>query len=204
MQIKQKKKMSFSKEKILSYFKENDMSFLDITPYKRVNENGYIIDSKNHFQALLKVKSRDLFSLNESELNLLISNFTDINRVYLSDYKILTLTYPSSTNNQKMFWKSKIKKYRSDLANSSLSLIEKNKLKVKLKLANDNFRRVKWVEDMLEELNFFFFIYGDSEKELQKNIQEMIRIGGTALSLELMNKEEATNIIKKLMNMNTN
>jgi len=204
LRIKETKSKKASLSKIFDVFRQSDLSMLEIIPYKNITAEGYLIDRQNHYQCILKVETKDLLSLNSSDLKRLISQFTDLNRIYLENYKIISLTYSSETVEQRNFWKEKIKQHRKELENNPISALEKKQLQVKLSLAKDNFRRVKWVEESLEELSFFIIVYGDTQKEVETKAKEMTRLGGSILKLNRLLSSEVEVIVEKLLNMNSN
>jgi len=69
------------------------------------------------------------------------------------------------------------------LAHPELSERERLRHEVMLWHANDQLRRVVWVEGVLTELCFYFVVYGKSEKEITERISDLIRLGGRELGL---------------------
>lgn len=188
---------------LFSSFQKKNSTVIDLMPYKRVTNKGYVIDKENEYQAYLKIKTKDLLSMNETDLNRMISRLTSICRVYLEPIKLLSLTYLTETSDQQTFWKRKIKQYRQRMMNSNIPKSEYNKLEIQAKLASDNLRRVSWVEDNLTELTFFMVIYGKSEKDIESNVNDIVRLGGKEFNLKLIDKKNVEDLIFRLNNMNT-
>ncbi|WP_185762668.1 hypothetical protein [Niallia circulans] len=188
---------------LFSSFKSNDLPIIDIMPYKRVTKEGFLVDKQNEYQAYLRVKTNDLVSMNNSDLNRMISQLTSICRVYTEPFKILSMTNSTETSKQQLFWKSRINKYRRVLMADNVPESEITRHEVMLRLAVDNLRRVTWVEDNLTELTFFIVVYGKNQKELELRVRDMTRLGGKQYDLQLVNRDNIENILIRLNNMNT-
>lgn len=200
---KQKRQDTTILDVLFSSFKSYDLPIIDIMPYKRVTKEGFLIDKHNQYQAYLRVKTNDLVSMNNSDLNRMISQLTSICRVYTEPFKILSMTYSTETSKQQLFWKSRINKYRRVLMADNVPESEINRHEVMLRLAVDNLRRVTWVEDNLTELTFFIVVYGKSQKELELRVRDMTRLGGKQYDLQLVDRDNIENILIRLNNMNT-
>ncbi|MER7813753.1 MULTISPECIES: hypothetical protein [Bacillati] len=200
---KQKRQDTTILDVLFSSFKSNDLPIIDIMPYKRVTKEGFLIDKQNEYQAYLRVKTNDLVSMNNSDLNRMISQLTSICRVYTEPFKILSMTYSTETSKQQMFWKSRINKYRRVLMADNVPESEMIRHEVMLRLAVDNLRRVTWVEDNLTELTFFIVVYEKSQKELELRVRDMTRLGGKQYDLQLVERDNIENILIRLNNMNT-
>lgn len=185
-----------------SLFRKNDLPIVDVIPYKRITDEDYLVDGFNEYQAYLKVTTTDLISLNASDLKKFIHQLSTLCRLYTDCFKILSMTYPTETKNQQLYWKSKISEYRKKLLRN-LSDTEYKRYQSMLKLASDNLRRVTWVEEQLSELTFFIVVYGKNKKELDNHVRDMIRFGGKPFSLKLVRRDELEKIVFKLNNMNT-
>ncbi len=198
-----KKTSSSFLEVIFSSFQKNDLSFAKIVPYKRTTKEGYLVDRENEYQAYLRVKTGDLVSMNNTDLNRVISQLTSISRIYTEPFKILSMTYSTETTDQQRYWKSKITHYRRTLLSENISEKERNRYSMMQKLAMDNLRRATWVEDSLSELTFFIVVYGKSTKELETRIRDMVRLGGKQFDLKQIDRNNLEDIIFRLNNMNT-
>ncbi|RBP59337.1 hypothetical protein DES36_11962 [Alkalibaculum bacchi] len=188
---------------LFSAFKSNDLPMVDIIPYKRITKEGYLVDKENAYQAFIKVKTTDLISMNMSDLNRMISQLTNLCRIYTEPIKILSMTYSTETIEQQLFWKNKINEYRKMLLSSNITNSEYERYEVMIKLATDNLRRVNWVEDSLSELTFFIVVYGKNEKEIGIHIRDLIRLGGRQFDLQQLKDKDLENILFRLNNMNT-
>lgn len=188
---------------IFSTFQKNDLPIVDIVPYKRITKEGYVVDKENEYQAYLKVKTSDLVSMNNADLGRVISQLTNLVRIYTEPMKIVSMTYATETSVQQRYWKHKLNQYRRVLLSENLSEKEYDRYSMMQKLALDNLRRVAWVEDNLSELTFFIFVYGKTPKEVSIRVRDMVRLGGKQFELKQLGKEKVEDIIFRLNNMNT-
>lgn len=188
---------------LFSSFKSNDLSVVEILPYKRITKEEYLVDKENEYQVFLKVKTADLVNMNDSDLSRIISQLTSICRVYMEPMKILSMTNSTETISQQLYWKKKINKYRKILISKNSSEIEIKRYEVMLKLAIDNLRRVTWVEENLSELTFFIVVYAKNKKEIEKRVKDMIRFGGKQFNFKKVSRKNLEKILFRLNNMNT-
>lgn len=188
---------------LFSSFRRKDLPIVDVTPYKKITKEGYLVDKHNEYQAYLKVKTNDLVSMNNSDLNRVISQLTSICRVYTEPMKILSMTYLAETTTQQLYWKGRIDTYRKMLLSGTLSKKEGERYQTMFHLAQENLRRVAWVEGNLTELTFFIVVYGKSEKEIDTRVRDMIRFGGREFDLKQLSGKKLENVVFRLNNMNT-
>ncbi|HCM90574.1 MULTISPECIES: hypothetical protein [Vagococcus] len=190
-----------AKNYFLSFIVSADKSITDRFPYKRVLDDGTLVTKNNTYQAYLKVKTTDLTSISEDGFMRLVNKLTYLNRVFLDDFKIVSLTYPTETIEQGMYWKRRIAQAKRELFNNEHAHLD-TYLKWNLKLAYDNLSRVDFVST-LPELTFSIVVYGKTRKELKNNVEVIRQAGGKELNLRVQTQEEVTNIVKKLLNMNS-
>ncbi|PFM62704.1 hypothetical protein COJ48_18335 [Bacillus cereus] len=197
-----KENLIFTVLPFLSPERKETTSVLDAIQYKRMDrKTGAAIDIRDQYQAFLKVKTTDLLSMHESDLTRVMSRLTNLARVYHEPFKVIGMTYLSETTEQQAYWRRMALRYRSRMNAVSITEEQVRLLRYRYKLANENLTRVIWVEKNLEEFSFFFIVYGKSEREIEKNIADMIRYGGRELGLKRLSIKESEELIYKLHNM---
>ncbi|KRU39998.1 hypothetical protein [Clostridium sporogenes] len=201
MIVKEQKEKVELFDKLLELVIPQDKNIIDILPYKNVLEDGTAITSKDTYQAFLKVKTNDLTSISDGEFMRMVNKLTYLNRVYLEPFKIISLTYPTEVIEQMLYWKHRIACAKRDLLNNKKKYLEKY-FKWNLKLAYDNYTRIEFVST-LPELTFSIIVYGKTKKELKNHVDIMKQAGGKELDLQIQKEKDVTNIIKKLLNMNS-
>lgn len=187
---------------LFSFFRSLDLPVTDIMPYKRCTDNGILVDAQDEYQAILRVKTTDLVSLNETDLKVYITQFTNLCRLYTDSLKLLALTYNTETTEQQVYWRSRMLLYRRILT-SNLTSSETQRYTTMLKLASDNHRRSIWVEENLTELTFFFIVYGKTEKQITERLKDIQRYGGKVFALKQLDQRNVEDLIFRLTNMNT-
>jgi len=189
---------------IFASFRKEDASVLEVVPYKRIDsKTGILIDKRGHFQAYLKVKTTDLVSMNQDDLKSHMNQLTNLCRVYHEPFKILSLTYSAETSEQQMYWKRVATRYQKILNKGGLAYEQEQAIYHHYSLAVEQVNRVIWVEKNLKELAFFIVVYAKTQKEIEKNVNDMIRYSGRQLSLKRMSPKEIEKLIFKLNNMNS-
>src|SRR5699024_6288766 len=118
-------RLSKGLSKLLSIFIGTDRDIVDVFPYKRITEDGFLEDKDGHYQAYLKVKTYDLQSMNDNDLGMLTQAFQNMLKVYTEPMKILSMTYPTETRDQQNFQRAKINQYNQRLQNEQLTARER-------------------------------------------------------------------------------
>ncbi|MBU4643084.1 hypothetical protein [Bacillus toyonensis] len=197
-----KENLIFTVLPFLSPERKETTSVLDAIQYKRMDrKTGTVIDIRDQYQAFLKVKTTDLLAMHENDLTRVMSRLTSLSRVYHEPFKVIGMTYLSETTEQQAYWRRMALRYRSRMNAVNITEEQLRLLRYRYKLANENLTRVIWVEKNLEEFSFFLVIYGKSEREIEKNIADMIRYGGRELGLKRLSMKETEELIYKLHNM---
>lgn len=194
-------KLSGLFDKFLDLVVPKDKDISELLPYKKVLKDGVLVTNDDKFQILFKVKTTDLTSISEDGFMRMVNKLTYLNRVYLEPHKIYSLTYPTETIEQGIYWKNRIQEAKRELINNSNSYLE-TYLKWNLKLAYDNYERVELVST-LPELMFVIAVYGKTVKEVKNHADVMKQAGGKELDLQRITEEDLTNVITKLMNPNS-
>lgn len=208
--MKKKKRLEGSNEKqgfistIFASFKNTDAPILEVSPYKRLDKKtGILVDRRDVLQVYLKVKTTDLYSMNEDDLRRFMNQLTHLCRVYHEPFKVLSLTYSTETTERQVYWKRMAVRFQGRMNREGVTKEKEIVWYQRYLLAVENLHRVLWVEKNLKELAFFFVVYGKNEKELVKNVKDMKRYGGRQFDLQNMKAKEVEKLIFKMQNMNS-
>lgn len=189
---------------IFASFQKKDLSVLKVVPYKKIDsKTGILIDRRNIYQAYLKVQTTDLLNMNYDDLKQHMSQLTSLCRNYHEPFKILSLTYSTETTEQQGYWKRIAISHQRRLNEEKLDYAQEQIIYNRLTLANEHLNRFLWVEKNLKELAFFVVVYGKNEKEIQKNVTDVIRYGGRNLNLRKLPVKEVEKLVFKLQNKNS-
>lgn len=189
---------------IFASFKNADAPILDVSPYKRIEkETGILVDKRDLLQVYLKVKTTDLYSMNEDDLRRYMNQLTSLCKVYHEPFKVLSLTYSTETTEQQVYWKRMAVRFQRRMNGEGVTIEEERVYYQRYSLAVENLNRALWVEKNLKELAFFVVVYGKNEKELVKNVKDMKRYGGRQFDLQNMKAKDVEKLIFKMQNMNS-
>lgn len=153
---------------------------------ERMTNEGVIV-SENIYSKILQVAPRDLYSLNEDDLFNLLRKMSSFYRNYEHDLKWLTLRFPSDYTDQKNHLKSLL-----------LKSSEKRKEILQLKI-----NELKTLETENQDLEYFIFFYGNSENDLEKNINQAKNLLDGELNIYEIGEEKTKIVLSKLYNQNT-
>ncbi|OTX54175.1 hypothetical protein BK723_10660 [Bacillus thuringiensis serovar pondicheriensis] len=189
---------------IFASFKNADVPILDVSPYKRIDkDSGILIDCRDNLQVYLKVRTTDLYSMNDDDLRRFMNQLTNLCKVYHEPFKVLSLTYSTETTEQQVYWKRMALRFQAKMNREEVTNEEARVCYQRYSLAVENLNRALWVEKNLKELAFFIVVYGANEKELIKNVKDMKRYGGRQFDLQNMKAKEVEKLIFKMQNMNS-
>ncbi|PGX11849.1 hypothetical protein [Bacillus sp. AFS033286] len=208
--IKTKPSQKQSKEKqgfissIFASFQKADAPVLNVAPYKQMDKKtGVLVDQRDNLQVYLRVKTTDLVSMNQEDLNRFVNQLTNLCRVYHEPFKVLSLTYSTETTVQQVYWKRMATRYQMQMNHEGVTKAREKILYQRYSLAVENLHRVLWVEKNLKELAFIIVVYAKNQNELERNVKDMKRYGGRQLDLEHMKPADVEKLVFKLQNMNS-
>lgn len=163
---------------------------IELLPYKRL-EGNFIVDRDDHYQAYLKIGTRNVFSLSWAEKTQLMNHLTTLVRLYADDLSILSLMFPAGTEPQQVFWNRKLMQAR------------KERNHVQIKSCQEQIGRMLWVEKNLANLEFFLILYADNKQMMSDKVRDIKRNGGFNLEISDVGQEKIEKVLFKLNNMNT-
>ncbi|MDT2227872.1 hypothetical protein [Enterococcus faecalis] len=196
MQIKEKKQKA-SKGSLLDVFKSKDMSILDTLPFKSCDESGVIRTKNDTYQRYLQIKTNDLDSLNDNELAEMLDSLTNACRTYVDDVKIIALTNKTDTSVMQAYWRKQMNNAQEQLLKNPLDVEAASNKQVSI----ENIQRLQRIELERPDLNFYYVIYADSVKELERK-ERLLKNKASAYRLKSLNKAETTTVVYRCNNMN--
>lgn len=179
MKIKKKPEKVEKKEKVLRQTPY-------ILPFLQI-DNDYIL-LKDGVMDILQVTSKDLYSMNNDDLQYLLFSEAGFLRSYFPSFKIVALNFPTNTQKQKEYWLKKKEKTNDPI-------------------------RLRFIERKLFELNFlerertnreyFIFIYAKDKEELEERKRLIIRSKQNTFPLRTLSIEKKQDILFMLNNQNS-
>lgn len=192
-------------ERLKSLFDKDSLSIIDKIWYKRITPEGYIVDKNDRYQAYFKVRTADLYSMDDNDLERYILQFTNLLRIYTEPLKIYSMTYPTETKKQQNYYAKLIKRYTREMEyykETKPNQRRYEEIANKHDRALEQFRTQSWVEDNLKDLIFFIAIYGESKEALEENLRSMKRLNSTTFNIEhISDQTTLINLMKKMHNM---
>lgn len=157
-----------------------------VLPFLKI-ENEYI-QMKNGVMDIMQIKTRDLYSMNETDLDILMLNETKMLRSYGDSYKEVVLNFPSNTEKQRRYW---------------LKKREQTKDPFLLSYINRKLFEFDFIEKERTNREYFVFIYAEHVDALEQKRQLMMRGRHNSFPLKEISKEKKKDILFLLNNQNT-
>lgn len=175
------KKVKKKKEKVKS-------SFAEISPIIDVTSNNFFETRSGEFLEIIQIETKDIYSLNEHDLNDDMANLTHFYTAYTHDIKIVPLNVPLNLEEQKEYIYKQIKK-------------------------NKNVAYTSFLETRLEELEileqhrtnreYFIFLYADEEKKLLERLHQATMLLSRSNPVIKLSLEKKRNILYQMFNPNS-
>ena len=166
------------------------LEIIDVFPYKRL-EGTHLVTKNNTYQTLLKIETKNIYNLSEGEQYDMMDAFTNLCRLYIEDFGIVSLMFPANTSKNLEFWRKK------------LLIAREQKNIVQMMICNNQIKRMMWVENALANHEFYVFVYGETKQTLEVNKKALIRNSSLQLSIADVSPETIELILFKLNNQNT-
>lgn len=174
--------MNLNLKRIWDFTDKKMTELISISDYK---EPCYILSNGKLFN-ILQIKTKNLTSANEEEIEMDVLHFTRLYKTYSSDLKFIALNFPTETKIQQEYVKHKI----STTANT----INIEHLKIKLS-------QLEWIEKNRTDREFYLMFFSDDELKykdnlaiIQKNIGEHIHE---------LDKDKKNQVLYKINNKNS-
>ena len=163
-------------------------NFGQITPILDMTENDFFYMRNGEYLEILQLDSKDIYSLNESELNHDIQQLEMFFSVLVRDIKILPLNVPLNLEKQKD------NMYRCLEHATKESYIATIKRRI---------NELEKLEKIRTNREYFILLYADTEKKLREIINQGRAILSSTNPLSEISREKKLNIFFQLNNMNT-
>ena len=139
----------------------------------------------------LKVTTRNINGLSASEQYQAMRHFENMLRIYEEEMSILSMMFPTNIDDNLVYW------------NRQLQLAREERNPVRARIIREQISRLVWVEQELSNLEFYFIVYGKTEKELNLSKTILKRAGGSNLGIKDIPPKQIEQILIKLNNLNT-
>lgn len=169
------------REKVIS-------SFADIVPIIDIADFDFFEMRDGDFMEIVQVTSKDIYSLNETDKDNDIFSLAYLFQAYIPDVKIIPLHTPVNLELQK---NNVIRNIRRCKEPAYIPFLEK-------KLAE-----LEFIEENRTNKEYFFFLYGDSVRNLQERKSQMKKLLGRSNPVIELDLTKKINVLYQLSNLNS-
>lgn len=166
--------------------KEVIKSTKTLLPFRN-DYNGHI-QTKTGYMDILQIKTRDLRSMNDSDLEYLFIVETRFLRTYPHPFKEVTLNFPSNCDTQKRFWETK-------RMNTTL--------KVLLDFIDRKIFEFNFLENNRTNREYFIFVYADTPEALEERTNTIKKVRESSFPLIDISKQKKRDVLYLMNNQNS-
>ncbi|MEK5394087.1 hypothetical protein NSQ59_27685 [Margalitia sp. FSL K6-0131] len=160
----------------------------DILPFLSYDEQNNVIVTKTGYMDILQIKSRDIYSFNEDEVQRNIYEYTKFLRTYIPDIKEVALSFPVNTTEQQQYIQRKIDKTNNPIF---------------LKYLHQKHFELQLLEKHRTNLEYFLFIYARDLTSIIERRKTVIRLAKHSLGVSMITENKKCDIIFKMNNQNS-
>lgn len=188
-QIKQKltKRKAFQKEMKAQAKKPNMLKQTsNILPFIQIHDDHILL--KEGVMDIFQVQTKNIYALNDVDLNYLLLNRAQFLRSYFRSFKEVILNFPTNTEVQRAYW---LKKKQQAKNASRLKYIEQKLFEFEF-LESERYNR-----------EFFMFVYADDKEALANRKQDCKQGMQNSFPLQEITRNKKEQILFLLNNQNT-
>lgn len=157
-----------------------------LLPFLKIEED--YIQLKDGYMDILQIRTKDLYAMNDTDLNILMLNETKMLRSFGDAFKEVVLNFPSNVEKQRRYW---LKKKEQTNDPFRLSYIER-------KLFEFDF-----IERERTNREYFVFLYAKTQDALEQKRQSMTRARQNSFPLMKLSKKKKQDVLFLLNNQST-
>lgn len=178
MSIRERKE---KREKVIS-------SFADIIPIIDIAEFDFFEMRNGEYMEIIQVTSKDIYSLNESDKDNDIFSLAYLFQAYIPDIKLVPLHTPVNLELQK---------------NNIIRNIRKCKEPAYIPHLETKLAELEFIERNRTNKEYFFFLYGESVRNLQERKTQMRKLLGRSNPVIELDLTKKINVLYQLSNLNS-
>ncbi|MFD1926486.1 hypothetical protein ACFSFY_00165 [Sporosarcina siberiensis] len=169
------------KKKIIS-------SFADIVPIVDIAEFDFLEMRNGEFMEIIQVTSKDVYSLNENDKDNDIFSLAYLFQAFIPDIKLVPLHTPVNLELQK---------------NNIVRNIRKCKEPAYIPFLEKKLAELEFIEEYRTNKEYFFFIYGDSVRNLQERKVQLKKLLARSNPIVELDISKKINVLYQLSNLNS-
>lgn len=179
MKKNKKPKMVEKKDKVLRQTPH-------ILPFLQIHDDYILL--KDGVMDILQITSKDLYSLNDQDLQFLLFSEARFLRSYFSAFKVVALNFPTNTEKQKEYW---------------LTKSEQTEDPIRLRFIERKLFELDFLEKERTNREFFLFIYAKDKEELEDRKKHVVRSNQNSFPLKTLSLDKKQDILFMLNNQNS-
>lgn len=157
-----------------------------LLPFLQITED--CITLKTKVMDILQITSRDLYSLNTEDMQMILYAQARFYRSYSPSIKVIALNFPSNTDQQRQYWMKKRDKTTNVL---------------RLRFIDRKLFELEFLASQRANREFFLFIYADTPQLLEEEKNHVFRGMRQSFPLEKISIEKKKSILFMLLNQNS-
>lgn len=163
-------------------------SFGDISPVVDITNNDFFEMRSGEYLEIIQIETKDIYSLNSSDLNDDVSNLSNFYTAFTSDIKIVPLNVPLNLEEQKDHIYRQIKKCKNQVYKA---------------LLEERLKELQALEQSRTNREYFIFLYADEEKKLLEKLHQAKMLLSRSNPPVELTVEKKINILFQMFNPNT-
>lgn len=180
--------------------KENEhlRSMVEYLGYTGCDQSG-ILDCKNGDVArLLRVNSTDLYSLDDETLSKYLDAFTNFNRIYTPDYKVIIMSARINVTQQELYIRHLIQ---------NLHGVRTPEARIRRRLLGDSLNEITEMSrdvDRFSDMKFYIEIFANNKDVMATNTRTALAADQNGLlGLRTCLKDETEGVLYRMNNLNS-
>lgn len=174
-------------------------SMVEFLGYCNVLPKGVIVRSDQSIARMLRVRSTDLVYLDKNTRDRYLDSFTNFNRIYTDDYKIIIISSRMDTTDQLLYWRHLRNSIRNNNQRGNTGNV------ARLNLINENLQQITTLTRSTDyfDINFYLLIFAKNEHDLDQRTQSALVADDGLLGLEPLTKAETIKVLYQMNNLNS-
>lgn len=163
-------------------------SFAQISPIVDVTNNDFFEMRSGEYMEIIQIESKDIYSLNDTDLSNDIQNLSTFLTAYMEDIKIVPLNIPLNLEKQKRFIHKRLRQ---------------NKIAAYQSFLESRLREFDNLEKHRTNREYFIFMYSEEEKKLLEKLHQIKNLLARSNPVTELSLEKKINILFQMFNPNT-
>jgi hypothetical protein len=163
-------------------------SFAEICPIIDITNNDFFEMKSGEYLEILQIETKDIYSLNATDLQNDINNLATFYTAFTEDFKIVPLNVPLNLEQQKNYMFKKMKQNKNSAYQSFLE---------------SRMKELENLEKHRTNREYFLFLYSDEEKKLLEKLHQLKSLLSRSNPVIELSLDKKMNILFQMFNPNT-